>query len=761
MAVTAGILPFLSYFDRDKLPLANGKIFFFDQTSRVAKEVFQDPAGQVPYPQPVPLDSAGRLGQVFYEDDAPYFIEIRDSDDALIDTIPNFVAPGDGSGPPVTVENDFDNIVINGQFRFFEQEEFTTVPTTLTKIAGDAFFFEKDGTGTDDTLKFLRFAIDATAPDATPIFFLEYDNPVPGVGETFADLTYEIDDVRSLQGENVTIFIGAADQSGNDRTIEFSIVQDFGTGGSPSATNVQNVTTFPLTSTFQDLSKNFTVDSTLGKTRGTNNDDKLILRFRLAPGFAGRISITDIYLKRGEPSTAYPWESFAETDSKLRALELPLGTKEEIGDSLSWEADQFNGPGELGFRENPFIGSILMAVQGTADLGWFTCNGQSLPKSGLPARLFAKIGFDVTAVSGFSSRTSSTNKIIFSADLLGTPVEAPVTPSPFSHVILAPGSSTTHFEVEITFPAGTALDIVPSTSAGITTYSAKEFTFATPTKRYRVVYVPDQNYFTAPVDQTHSLVIIRVSNADTATEVRDKTLAVMELLAPSGVASQDNFVSTVATDTVTNTSLTIGAPKTTADAGNSGFTVITTVAGSTTTYQEFTVKTLAATSLTAGNNFVCGTPNLDFAIYFIIDGQGLEPTGTFDFKIPLELDSATDGVNEVATKLKDLMDGLLYQVPDMQGLFVRGVGSGNSIDVYHDDPSSRNSFANLSTTAGTAQLNDIKDHPHEIGTDALSGAGSAQAVPVSGATTKKTTDRTGIIESRPNNINLFYYIKVF
>lgn len=125
-----------------------------------------------------------------------------------------------------------------------------------------------------------------------------------------------IEGVRSFSGETVTLtFYAKADGVKNIAT-EF--LQNFGTGGSPSAVvNTIGVTTHALTTSWQKFTTTFTVPSISGKTLGTNNDDFLRLSFWFdaGSGFDGRTNslgqqsgtfeIARVQLESGPFATAF------------------------------------------------------------------------------------------------------------------------------------------------------------------------------------------------------------------------------------------------------------------------------------------------------------------------------------------------------------------------------------------------------------------------------------------------------------------------
>jgi hypothetical protein len=102
---------------------------------------------------------------------------------------------------------------------------------------------------------------------------------VATVGNDFLRLNQAIESVRTFAGQTMTLSFWA--KGTNPTTagnLKASVVQAFGTGGSPSAT-VFNHQNFVLTANWTRYSLTFNVASIAGKTLGTNNDDQLGIWF--------------------------------------------------------------------------------------------------------------------------------------------------------------------------------------------------------------------------------------------------------------------------------------------------------------------------------------------------------------------------------------------------------------------------------------------------------------------------------------------------
>jgi hypothetical protein len=107
----------------------------------------------------------------------------------------------------------------------------------------------------------------------------------------FALLIQNIEDVRTLAGQTVTLSFYAKAGSGTPK-IAGEIYQYFGTGGSPSAVVETPIGSSTISTSWARYSLTFVVPSLSGKTIGTNNDSALAVNLWVSSGatFATRSS---------------------------------------------------------------------------------------------------------------------------------------------------------------------------------------------------------------------------------------------------------------------------------------------------------------------------------------------------------------------------------------------------------------------------------------------------------------------------------------
>lgn len=223
---------------------------------------------------------------------------------------PNFVESN-------AVAGGTNNFIINGQFLNNIVQTAKPINSTNTVLApsgqeqlysyGAFFELEKDvANGTNDQVTFNRFNPGDTSVESNPLFYLNYEvTAVTGGSETFKSLIVDIKDVRSFQGQAITISIAA--KSSSLSTITCSVIQSFGTGGSPSADVTTLFGSASLTASWQKYEFTGIVPSVSGKTLGNNLNDNLGIAIGLPLNATCSIDLTNLQLNIGTASLPYPF----------------------------------------------------------------------------------------------------------------------------------------------------------------------------------------------------------------------------------------------------------------------------------------------------------------------------------------------------------------------------------------------------------------------------------------------------------------------
>jgi hypothetical protein len=218
--------------------------------------------------------------------------------------------------------------IINGNFDIWQRGTTATNPTNATFPTADRYLLNIVNTGTlPTTIIHSRQSITPGFVQPSRYFHRVNVNGAGsgfGVSDYYAPLRQKIEHgTMALCGasKQVTVsFWARSDISG--KKLAINLYQDYGTGGSPSSTEVITGQTWTLTSSFAKYTATFTTNTLVGKTFGTGNNDNLSLQFyimwgtNIAPTLgtvgaetfvgSGNVDITQIQLCSG--SEALPFE---------------------------------------------------------------------------------------------------------------------------------------------------------------------------------------------------------------------------------------------------------------------------------------------------------------------------------------------------------------------------------------------------------------------------------------------------------------------
>ncbi|NHN31120.1 hypothetical protein [Paenibacillus agricola] len=222
--------------------------------------------------------------------------------------------------------------IINGNFDAWQRGTTLTNPSSVAYLADRWKISQATGGGTFPT-NVVHSRQTLTPGDIDKSFFF-YRIAPDGAGAIGASSFYQLaqpieNGTRYMCGasKKVAISFYARSSIANKR-MGIDLLQNYGTGGSPSAQEVINGTNFILTSTWQKFTFTFTTNTLAGKTFGTNNDDYLTfelwnvwgasLQSRVgastAEGFgaAGTIDIAQVQLCSGDVALPFQPRNFAD-----------------------------------------------------------------------------------------------------------------------------------------------------------------------------------------------------------------------------------------------------------------------------------------------------------------------------------------------------------------------------------------------------------------------------------------------------------------
>lgn len=333
--------PFNNYFfykngPKQGTPLVGGTIDFFsaaDHNQRLdTYSNIDDPDNPTVNPNPVVLGADGSTGNstalspVVYMQEEPYFIVVTSAEGDLQFTVNNY--NGAILDPSVLLEVDPRNHIDDGQFNLGVPAS-NPVDGQLIDVAG--WYFQRNNDTATDSVAFPPFALGETDVPQNPYAWLHYNCSVAGTGETTKQINFVFKNVRTFEGQICTLSLYA--KSALTSTISIQAIQNFGTGGTPSANVSTPILSPSLTTGAAFYSATFTVPSCAGKTLGDNNDDTLLLSFNLPVNVTSDFYLTNVQWQLGNESTNYDYKTYEQVKSDAMSVILASETEDEDGAS--------------------------------------------------------------------------------------------------------------------------------------------------------------------------------------------------------------------------------------------------------------------------------------------------------------------------------------------------------------------------------------------------------------------------------------------
>jgi len=339
MTVSLGTIPRWAYTNNFGILNAGGKLHFHRDVARdQEKTVYQDVDGLIPYTNPITLDAIGSVGLIYFSDDEPYYITLYDPTDSILIWDAEGYVSVNGLAEDESANINYNNYILNGQFRFINESVFDPLPASETQLAL-YWYFNKSNTTAVDTIEFIKFPVGVTNPPYSPSYYLRYNCTNVPTGEIYKDVYVKISDVNAFQGKPITVSI---QQKGTivSQLLEFIYVQHFGTGGSPSADVEVAFSAQNITSDWSKLSATTTVEDISGKTLGTNGDDYIAFVIRLPLDSVTQVDLTSFQLNFGETVLEYEYVTYdqAKIAEKTLNYRSPLNyisgltTEYDVGD---------------------------------------------------------------------------------------------------------------------------------------------------------------------------------------------------------------------------------------------------------------------------------------------------------------------------------------------------------------------------------------------------------------------------------------------
>ena len=172
-----------------------------------------------------------------------------------------------------------ENRIINGAFDFWQRG---TSSTSNGLVAADRW--PNGYSGGTVTQSQQAFTLGETFGSNNPAYFLRQTVSGSSGVSDYSLIEQKLEGVRSYAGQTITV-LGWARRSSGSGNMTIEAVQNFGTGGSPSAV-VNNITpvTVSLSASWTPFAATITLPSISGKTLGTNGNDWVKFTFWTSAG---------------------------------------------------------------------------------------------------------------------------------------------------------------------------------------------------------------------------------------------------------------------------------------------------------------------------------------------------------------------------------------------------------------------------------------------------------------------------------------------
>ena len=211
------------------------------------------------------------------------------------------------------------NKILNGDFGI-NQRAFTSTTTTNTYGFDRWVLQNSDGTVTYTPQTFTAGAAPVAGYEGTN--FAQIVTTGQTLTSAFATLSQRIESVRTLAGQTATISFWAKANTGTPNVL-VAINQNFGSGGSPSASVSTLSTVQTITTSWVRYSFTIAVPSISGKTLGTSNDGFVSTQIFVSGGSTSAAPTVGI-----QSNTFGIWGVQVEAGPSLSDFKTATGTKQ-------------------------------------------------------------------------------------------------------------------------------------------------------------------------------------------------------------------------------------------------------------------------------------------------------------------------------------------------------------------------------------------------------------------------------------------------
>lgn len=300
-----------------------------------------------------------------------------------------------GSVPPFAAGK---NKIINGDFNI-NQRSFSSSTTNGTYNFDRFYQSNSGGTVTASAQTFTVGTAPVSGYEARN--FIRLVSASQSAAGDYAALTQTIESVRTFAGQTVTISFWAKASTGTPN-VGVSIIQGFGTGGSPSSNVITSFGVQAISTSWARYSFTATLPSISGKTIGTGNDDKL--QFNIWTSVGSTISGLGYPAVGVQNATIDLWGIQAEAGRVATPFQTATGTIQ--GELAACQRYYYRHENT---GANTFYGPAGVAISTTRTFMGFSVpvsmrTTPSVSETGL--NVYDTANRDVTAISVYASVTS-------------------------------------------------------------------------------------------------------------------------------------------------------------------------------------------------------------------------------------------------------------------------------------------------------------------------------------------------------------------
>lgn len=214
------------------------------------------------------------------------------------------------------------NFIINGDMDVWQRGTSSSATSSGGYKSVDRWFF--NSSGATYTTAQQSFTLGQTEVPYNPKYFLRF--AVTGADDN-AGVWQKIEDARKSSGQTVTLSFWAKYNSDSpSSTLNLKLIQNFGTGGSPSS-QTTTIETFRLYGGWTKYEVQHTFGSVSGKTFGSDDNSWFGIEISSATNETWDMDLAQVQLELGKVATPFEHRSYGEELALCQRYyeEVPLG----------------------------------------------------------------------------------------------------------------------------------------------------------------------------------------------------------------------------------------------------------------------------------------------------------------------------------------------------------------------------------------------------------------------------------------------------